>query len=308
MGKMVRTVRGDIPAAELGVCYPHEHLLCGPPEPLKDRDLILDSEDAAVREVGWFREAGGNALVEMSPPDYRRDPAALRRISEAAGVHVVCTTGYHKDAFSARYVEDKTVDELTERFVREVTEGIGETGVRAGVIKAGTMKDQLGANAEKVLRAAARAHQVTGAPVSTHTDAGTMGREQVRILLEEGADPEKVLIGHLDRQLEWEYLRDIAETGVTLGFDQISKEKYYPDRERIVFILRLVEAGYGDQITLSGDLARKSYWPSYGTGGGPGLTYILWRFVPWLREEGLDEEHIDRILVKTPARLFGLES
>lgn len=307
MGQIVRTVRGDIPAGELGVCYPHEHVICGPPEPLEDRDLILDSEEAAVRELGWFREAGGNALVEMSPPDYRRDPAALKRISEATGVHIVCTTGYHKEKFSAPYVADRTVEDLTDQFVREITEGIGDTGVQAGVVKAGTMKDQLGANAEKVLRAAARTQQATGAPVSTHTDAGTMGREQVRILLEEGADPKKVLIGHLDRKLEWDYLREIAETGVTLGLDQISKEKYYPDRERIAFILRLAEEGYGDQITLSGDLARKSYWPSYGTGGGPGLTYILWRFVPWLREEGLDQEHIDQILIKTPARLFGLE-
>ncbi|MEJ2050525.1 MAG: phosphotriesterase-related protein, partial [Calditrichota bacterium] len=234
-------------------------------------------------------------------------PAALRRISEATGVHIVCTTGYHKDAFSAPFVADKTVGDLTRQFVREVTEGIDDTGIKAGVVKAGTMKDQVGENAEKVLRAAARTQQATGAPVSTHTDAGTMGRDQVRILLEEGADPEKVLIGHLDRKLEWDYLREIAETGVTLGFDQISKEKYYPDRKRIEFILRLVEAGYGDQIILSGDLARKSYWPAYNTGGGPGLTYILWRFVPWLREEGLGEQYIRQILVETPARIFGLE-
>ncbi|HKJ66539.1 MAG TPA: phosphotriesterase-related protein [bacterium] len=306
--KVARTVRGDIPVEQLGICYPHEHVLGGPPEPLEDRDLLLDSEEAARRELAWFREAGGRSLVEMSPPDYRRDPEGLRRISEAADVHIICTTGYHKDIFSAPYVADRSVEELTNQFVREITEGINGSGIKAGVIKAGTMKNDLSAHAEKVLRAAARAQQATGAPVSTHTDAGTMGPEQVNVLKSEGADLSRVIIGHLDRQLEWAYHQQIAETGVTLGFDQISKGKYSPDRKRIEFILRLVEAGYGQQITFSGDLARKSYWPGYGTGGGPGLTYILWRFVPWLREEGLEEEVIRDILVNTPARIFGIET
>ena len=86
--------------------------------------------------------------------------------------------------------------------------------------------------------------------------------------------------------------------------DQLSKEKYQPDSKRIDFILRLVKAGFGKQIMLSGDLARKSYWPSYGQWGGPGLTYILWRFVPWLYAEGLASSAIDDILIHTPARVL----
>ncbi len=129
-----------------------------------------------------------------------------------------------------------------------------------------------------------------------------MGPEQVAILLGEGAEPSHVIIGHLDRKLEWDYLASIARQGVYLGLDQVSKEKYYPDKQRIEMIKKLVDAGYGGQILLAGDTGRKSYWPSYGFGKGPGLTYIPWRFVPWMLEEGIPRETVDNILIENPAR------
>jgi phosphotriesterase-related protein len=91
-----------------------------------------------------------------------------------------------------------------------------------------------------------------------------------------------------------------------LGFDQIGKEKYFPDLDRINYIRRLVEAGYGDQITLSGDLARQSYFPEYGGWNGPGYTYVLWRFASWLREEGINADIITRMFIDTPRRLLSL--
>ncbi len=157
---------------------------------------------------------------------------------------------------------------------------------------------------EKVFQAAIRAHLATGAPVSTHTEAGTLALEQIRILTQGGVRPEHILIGHLDRKLEWDALKSAADQGVFLGFDQVSKEKYYPDAERIEMIRRLIEAGHGSQIVLSADMARKSYWPSYGFGRGPGLTYILWRFVPWMLEAGISSQAVQAMLVDNPARLF----
>jgi len=112
------------------------------------------------------------------------------------------------------------------------------------------------------------------------------------------------VIGHLDRKLEWDYLHAVAQTGIFMSFDQLSKEKYYPDALRIEMIKKLIEGGYGDQIMLSADLARLSYLPSYGFGYGPGYTYILWRFVPWMIEEGISHEDIDKILIKNPAAAF----
>ena len=293
--------------SEWGVCYPHENGVCRPPANVTDRDLTMDREDAAIKELTWFLAAGGRALVEMTPADYGRNAAGLKRVSEESGVHIVCVTGHHKEAFSAAWVQDRSIEELTDRFIREVAIGVDGTSIKAGTIKAASSLNTVTPNEEKVFRAAARAQRATGAPISTHTEAGTLALEQIELLRSEGADLSHVTIGHLDRRLDWEYHLKIARTGVYLGYDQISKEKYAPDSQRVEFILRLVKEGLGQQIVLGGDLARKSYWPSYGTGGGPGLTYILWRFVPWLRSEGLSEDAIVNMLVRNPARALSME-
>lgn len=302
----IRTVLGDIDPSDLGVCYPHEHVLCSPPADVADRDLEMTSEAAAIQELTWFRQAGGRALVDMTPADYGRDAEGMKRVSVATGIHIIATTGHHKDKFSARWVKDKSLDELADRFARDVTNGVDGTPIKAGVIKAASSLNAITPNEEKVFQAAARAHKLTGAPISTHTEAGTMGLEQIRLLTSAGADPQRIIIGHVDRRLDWDYHVAMLRTGVTLSYDQISKDKYEPDSKRIDFILRLVKDGFGKQLVLGGDLGRKSYWPSYGTGGGPGLTYILWRFVPWLRSEGLSEDAIQDLLVHNPARVLSI--
>ena len=303
----IRTVRGDIDPSDLGVCYPHEHVLCSPPPDVTDRDLEMDSKVAAIQELTWFKQAGGRALVEMTPVDYGRNAPGMKRVAEATGIHLIATTGLHKDKFSSRIVKDKSVEELADCFTRDVTDGVDGTDIKAGVIKAASSLNTITVNEEKVFRAAARAQRQTGAAISTHTEAGTMGLEQIQLLMSEGVNPERIIVGHVDRKLEWDYHVAMWQAGVTLSYDQISKEKYAPDSQRVEFILRAVQAGFGKQIVLAGDLARKSYWPSYGTGGGPGLTYILWRFIPWLRSEGLSEEAIQDLLVRNPARVLAIE-
>lgn len=300
----IRTVRGDIAAHDLGITYPHEHVLTAPPATVDDPDFLMDSEDVAVEELRTFYSAGGRAVVEMSPRDYGRNPSGLRRVSERSGVHIICTTGWHKEKFCRSWVADRDIDDLAREMVHDIEEGIDDTGVCAGVIKAGSSLNQITPIEEKVFRAAARAQLATGALISTHTEAGTMGLEQIALLRSEGVNPERVLIGHVDRNLDPAYHRALASTGATLGYDQISKEKYYPDSARIALIADLIAAGFGKQIVLSGDLARRSYWPSYGAWGGPGLTYILWRFAPWLNSEGVAVEQIEDILIGTPARLL----
>jgi len=298
----IRTVCGDIDPSDLGACYSHEHVLCSPPSDVTDRDLELDSEAAAIQELTWFKQAGGRALVDMTPADYGRDAKGMLRISKATGIHIIAATGLHNEKYSGRIVKDKSIDELADRFARDVIEGIDGTTIKAGVIKAASSLNTITANEEKIFRAAARAHHMTGAAISTHTEVGTMGLEQIQLLISEGVEPERIIIGHVDRKLEWNYHLTLWKTGVTLSYDQISKEKYAPDSQRVEFIVRAVKAGFGKQIVLGGDLARKSYWPSYGTGGGPGLTYILWRFIPWLRSAGLSEDAIEDLLVHNLAR------
>lgn len=300
----IRTVKGDISPADFGICYSHEHLIGRPPKDGFDADFLLDDLQAAITEVKEFKRVGGGAIVEMTPSDYHRDVKRLRALSEETGVAIVATTGFIKEATCAPLVEGRSANDLADFFIAEIERGIEGVDIRAGVIKAGTSLELITDNEERVLRGAARAHRETGAAISTHTEAGTMGLEQIEILLEEGVDPSRIIIGHLDRKLEWTYHEKIANKGVYLGFDQLSKEKYQPDRVRVDFISRLAAQGFGKQILLAGDFARQSYWPSYNTGGGPGLTYILRRFVPWLRLEGLGEESITDLLVNNPATAF----
>lgn len=303
---IIRTVTGDILPEEAGRTYMHEHLLWSPPEPYasQDPDLGLDSVDDALQEVKSFLQAGGSTLVEMSTPEVGRDPEALRKISQQAGVRIVAATGYNKDKFSDRVVADRTVEEIAAFLVRELTQGMDETDIPAGVIKASTSLNQATSAEQKVIRAAGMAHRQVGAPVSTHTQAGTFAREQVKLLRESGVPPERMLIGHLDRNLDLDLHLALAKNGVYLGYDQIGKEKYAPDRQRINMIKKLVEAGYSQQIILSGDMARKSNWPSTGFGHGPGYTYILWRFVPWMLKSGVPREAVDDMLIHNPARLL----
>lgn len=301
-GLIIRTVCGDIAPGDLGVCYGHEHVLGRPPDSALTPDLDFTDEAAAIAELGWFHTAGGRSLVEMTTPDYGRSAAGLARVSAATDVHIIAATGYNHEKYSAPFIAERSIDALAAHYVREVEVGMDGTTMRAGVIKAASPRGVISPLAEKMLRAAARAACSTGAPISTHTEAGTMALEQVAILREEGADLRQVIIGHMDRNLDLDLHLALAETGVTLGYDQISKEKHYPDRQRIEFILKLVEAGFGGQIVLGGDFVKRSYWPAYGTGGGPGLTYILWRFIPWLRQSGLSEAAITALLIDNPAR------
>jgi len=297
----IRTVLGDISPDAFGRCLPHEHLLGEPPPHLASPDLQLTNVTSAIREVEAFQAVGGQAIVEMTTPDYGRDVAGLCHIAETTGIHIVAATGYNKETFSAPFLDGVPVADLVERYVREVEVGADGTDCRAGLIKASTMTTMTPHGAT-MLQAAAEAHHRTGAPISTHTEKGRLGVEQAQTLIDAGVRPEHIVIGHTDHQLDWSYHAELAATGVFLGIDQIGKAKYAPDAERIAFILRHIEAGHGDQLLLSGDLARRSYWTAYG--GAPGFGYILTDFASSLRTAGLSDAMLDRLCIANPARAF----
>ncbi|MCU0514715.1 MAG: phosphotriesterase-related protein [Anaerolineae bacterium] len=301
---VIRTVCGDIAPDRLGFTYLHEHLIGGALKPGSDPDLTLDQPEAAAAELRVFAAAGGGALVEMSPVDYGRNPLALRRLSEATGVHIITVTGFIKGTSMEPFVADRSLNQIADRMIAEVLEGIDATGIRAGVIKAGSSKDSITPTEEKVLRAAARAHRETGAPISTHTEAGTMALEQIALLRSEGVPPERMLIGHLDRRLDWEYHLAVARTGAHFGYDQFGKTKYAPDATRVDFVARLVQAGFRDQLALSGDLARRSNFPAYGFPDAPGYAHLIQRVVPLLHQAGLSQADVDALFITTPARLL----
>ncbi|MCA9906392.1 MAG: phosphotriesterase-related protein, partial [Anaerolineae bacterium] len=232
------------------------------------------------------------------------DATAMERIARASGVHIIAATGHNKETFSASFLEGVSVDALAARFTAEVQAGMDGTDARAGVIKAASTLNAISALAEKLFLAAARTHHATGAPISTHTEAGTMALEQVAILTSEGVAPEHIIIGHVDRKLERDFHLKLAATGVTMSYDQISKAKYYPDAKRAEVISALIATGHGRQIVLAGDTARRSYLLRHG---GAGFVYILNTFVPLLRECGVSQAAIDDLLIHNPARALAFD-
>lgn len=298
----VMTALGPIDPGALGFTLSHEHLFCRPVTSIEDPDFILDDATAAVTELDYFFAAGGRAVVEMSTRDYGRDIAELFGIAQRAPTHLVLAAGHHKELFSKPYIADQSIDRVAADIVRELQVGIDGTAVKAGLIKAGSSFDVITAIEEKALRAAARAHLMTGAPISTHTERGTMALEQIELLQREGVDPRRVVIGHMDRRLEEHYLRQVLETGVFIGFDGWSKQAHASDEERAAMTKRLIDLGFGGQILLSGDLARRSQQLAHG--GAPGFLYFA-DYVPLLLMAAeIDAPTVRQLFVETPARAF----
>lgn len=301
----IHTVLGAIPAAELGVTACHEHVLWNLPDHLagEDTDLGLDSIPAAVAELRHFKSAGGNALVEMTTREIGRSPRELKQISLASGVHIITITGHHKDKFSAAALYGQSVEQIARRMIEEIRRGIDGSPIQAGAIKVATSLDNASESERRVIQAAALAHAETGAPITTHTEAGSFAIQQADLLLNANVTPEKILIGHLDRNQPREMVFQLAQRGVFLGFDQIGKEKYWPDSQRAALIKDLIAAGHGQQILLSSDLARKSSWKVHNP-HTQGLGHVLLVFVPALKQHGIGDAQIHTLLVDNPARFL----
>lgn len=298
--KKVRTVLGDIDANQLGFTYSHEHLIAIPPATQKDRDLELSDYDASLQELLYFKEAGGQALVEASTLDYGRNAGLLKKMSQTSGVHVVAVTGFNKHIYFPEWVKEQSIEQITERLIRDITEGMDGTDAKAGHLKSGSWYNMIHPLEEKVTRAVARAHLKTGAPIWLHTEAGTMGMEMLDILEEEGVDLTKVAVGHSDRNADPYYHLNLAKRGVYVQFDGPGKIKYYPDSVRVSLIKNLLEHGYLKQLLISGDMGRQSYLHAYG--GGPGFRFIIQKFIPRLLDEGISQSEIDTIFIENPAR------
>lgn len=296
---VIRTVLGDIAPESLGVTLCHEHLFTNPPKWAQDKDpdMVLDRVDAAIGEVTDFDSLGGGALVEMTTADYGRRGDGLLAVARATPVHIISASGYQKGIYYPESVATESVEEIAARFAADVTAGVDGTSARAGVIKFGTCRtDEIRADERKVQKAVARAHLETGAPISTHCQGGTLGDLQANGFADLGVDPDHVLIGHLDRNLDYDYLRKVAKTGVWLGFDHWTKPKYPSDDLRVDHIRRLADEGF-TKIMVSGDLGRPSYQPHHG--GTPGFAGLLKQI-----RDRLPADIAERVFVQNPRTFF----
>lgn len=326
----IRTLDADIPKEQLGFTYSHEHIVCRPAYWAErgEDDLLLDDPEKSKRDVLDFKRHGGQAIVDATAIDYGRDVPAVHRIMKETGVLIVGTAGFNKSfLWNAKvkeelkplignyntyyeWIEAKSVNELADFVIREVEEGLEGTPFRAGQVKFGTGYNRITPLEEKTLRAVARAHHETKAPIHSHTEAGTMALEQIELLRRENVDLSFLSLGHMDRNPDPYYHEQIAKTGAYLSFDGIGKIKYAPESTRIHLILELVRKGYEDQILISGDTARKTYYKHYDY--GLGLEYIIAKWVPRFVDEadraGFDgRKLIEKFFVTNPANCFAFK-
>jgi predicted metal-dependent phosphotriesterase family hydrolase len=313
MSPFVRTVLGDVPAAELGVCYAHEHLIIDPSfTTYVTPEFELSDLERATRELRTFRADGGRALVDSMPCDSGRNVVKLAALARAADVHIIAPTGLHLPSYyppghwSSRY----SVEQLAALFIDDIEQGIdahdydgplvARTPHRAGVIKIATGLE-FTPREERIFAAAALAHRRTGAPLLTHTEKGLLALEQVERLRHLGVDLRHVVLSHLDRRPDLAYHRAILATGVRVEYD--SAFRWPPGQGNPTLdLLRALLPEFSDQIMLGMDAARSTYWTEHG--GRPGMSYLLREFRPALHTAGVSEEQLHRVFVSTPADAY----
>jgi predicted metal-dependent phosphotriesterase family hydrolase len=306
----VQTVLGPIDPADLGVTLPHEHTQIALWH-VRDRwdywQLTRDRE-AILEELGHYRAAGGRSLVDLTVDGVGRDPAWLVDLAEASGLHVVMGSGWYRQAYypPTLDVDRRSVEDLVDELVREMEGGVGETGVRPGIIgEIGTDKPWVSAREERVFRAVARAARRTGLAVTTHAVLSPVGLDQLRILEAEGADPSRVVIGHADSYPRLEHWLAIVERGASVELDFLGMTFTPQERHgesRVIDLLReLLSRGHAERVLLSQDVCHDSQLRRYG---GNGYTYLADTFLPRLREAGVSAAEIETMTVANPRRLL----
>ena len=338
----IATVCGDISIDELGITMPHEHLLLdivhqgvipkGPYwrsiaerpvdcsilsdlrlHPMISKDsLRLTDPQVAIEELGYFKAAGGRTLVDQAGKEVGADPAALRQISEAAGIHVIAAASYQ--GTPTDYIDDLTIDQLAEGLVREIRDGFEGTDIRAGIIGEVMTDWPLAPREEKVLRAASRAQRATGAALFIHPSCWEKhALELLDIVESEGVNLSRVVICHLDHVMDVEYHKRVAARGAYVEYDRFGIERYggnleenrlqiFPrDTERLAGIQELIAAGYLHRILISHDVCMKIELKKFG---GPGYGHIPRHIVPLMKQVGISEKDIDLMLVGNPREML----
>src|SRR5258708_5677468 len=338
---VIRTVLGDISPDDAGVTLTHEHVRYAYQGCEFDHNNVWDLNTVA-EEVGrsvhaMVSDYGVKTMVDLTPPDIGRHPELLAAVSRRSGAHIVATTGFYAERMGIGfYWRRKSVDYIAETIVRDLTEGMVYdnklTPYRAGVIKVATggmgpgetpvdaSGRRIGPVEERGIRAAARAPQETGAPIRPHTQpadygATNPGIEMLDILEHEGADPGKVMLGHVFIKPRFEQVRELCQRGAVLQIDHIGIPWMHDtaeqlDEEMAVLICRLADLGYLRQLLFS-------YDRFFSHGRGPitaeepdqdntrvPLGYLFESFAPRLAKKGFGKAELDRVLVDNPRRIL----
>ncbi|HVT71381.1 MAG TPA: phosphotriesterase-related protein [Trebonia sp.] len=311
----VETVRGPVPAAGLGRVLMHEHVFVLTEEVQRNWPEEWGDEDErvadAVRRLGALPAAGISTIVDVTVIGQGRNISRIKRIAEQVpGLNIVAATGIYTFDAVPLFFSRRPARTMTDFFVRDITEGIAGTGVRAGMLKCAVDQRGLTEGVEQVLRAVARAHVATGGtPVTIHTHAvGRHGPAIVDVLREEGADLSRVVLGHSgDAVRDPGYLAAMADTGLTLGMDRFGIDHFATFQERSDLVAELCRRGYAGRMVLAHDTCCYIDW--FRPGGVDDLKdwhylHVSQDVLPYLRGHGVPESDIDAMLVANPARIL----
>lgn len=306
----VPTARGvDIDASDLGMTLMHEHVLLAQTAVLANWPHLFDREAEiaeAARDLQEVYELGVRTIVDLTTVDLGRDVAFVKAVAEQTDVQIVVATGVHLNP--PPYFRRQNMDPIIDLYVRDITVGIAETGVRAGCLKVASEEEVTEEHATQ-LRAIARAHRATGVPIMTHTrPAVGNGLAQQRIFQEEGVDLSRVVIGHSGDTPDLEYLTRLMEAGSTIGMDRFGTGLGATTEQRIDTIAELCRRGWASQMVLSHDTSaysmglprhvRVKRLPEYT------FRLIPSRVLPALLERGVTDEQIQAMMVANPRRIF----
>jgi len=316
----VQTVRGPVDAAQLGPTLAHEHVFVLTPEALNNWASVYTGspywdEDTniarAVRILQEVRDAGARAIVDPTAPGLGRNIPRIQRVNDQVDLNILVASGIYAFLELPNFLIYRPTRAIADLFVREITEGIDNTGVRAAFLKCCVEHYGLVGDIPRILEAVALASNETGAPVMVHTNAAhRTGLLALDALTRHGVDPTRIVIAHMGDSNDLDYLRAIADTGATLGCDRFGIEHFNPLPNRIETLLALLAEGYADRIHLSHDAAT---FYDFMTGdpnfaGEQDANFLLvWNTVlPTLRDAGIGDDVITQLTVENPARFFSV--
>jgi phosphotriesterase-related protein len=308
----VQLTDGTIAAADLGKTLIHEHIFTGLPgwefDAKKPKFVRADYLSKAVDALQELKGHGIATVVDPCPMDLGRDVEFVAEAAQKSGVRIIVATGVYTEVDSGlNTLRWQSKEDLVELYVRELTEGVGETGIRCGVIKIATGPGPASEYERKMFGVAAEASKVTGAPIISHTPMASHGHEQIDIMEANDVPANCLVVGHSGDRDDIEYQKSIAARDAFVGLDRFGFDAILPDEIRMKNLMQLVEAGYRDKILVSQDsvLCFIGRMPTaYAHIPIPPITHLMQHLAPRLFEMGLAREDLDRILIDNPFQLF----
>lgn len=315
----VNTVRGAVATSELGATLMHEHVFVLSTEIMQNYPAGWGDEEkrirSAIERLNELKSRGVSTLVDLTVIGLGRYIPRIQRIAAQTEINIIVATGVYtyNDVpmyfhFQGPGTELGGPELMVDMFVKDIEEGIADTGVRAGILKCATDQPGVTQGVERVLRAVAQAHRRTGVPISTHTHAATRrGLEQQRIFGEEGVDLSRVVIGHSGDTTDTDYLEELIANGSYIGMDRFGIDVLLPFEDRVNTVARLCERGHAGKMVLSQDASCFNDWLPAN------VDQILprWNFlhihndvIPALKDRGVTDEQITTMLVDNPRKIF----